>query len=79
MSAEIFSTKIKKNTNNEFLSREHLFLDNPLTAVYVVSAYTDTALIDWLIDRLEQRGSGNGGVKFKIYLDESQSRFVYGS
>ena len=79
MSAEIFSTKIKKNTNNEFLSREHLFLDNPLTAVYVVSAYTDTALIDWLIDRLEQRGSGNGGVKFKIYLDESQSRFVDGS
>lgn len=80
MSSIICSTKIKEKYEEEnkkfFLTREDLFLDKPLREIYVVSAYTDVKLIEWLITQLNKKGSGKGGVKFKIFLDERQSRFV---
>lgn len=76
---EIYSTKIKKNSQEKFLNISDLYLDKPLTAIYVISAYTDTTLIEELIKELKKKGTGNGGVKFKIFLDERQSRFTEGS
>ena len=73
----ICSTKLFPKKEGAFFKREDLFPEGLVTEMYIVSAYTDVDVIEWMVGELQKAecGSSRSRIVLKIFLDERYSRF----